>query len=334
MKRILTGDRPTGKLHLGHFVGSLANRVALQREYEMFLIIADLHALTTKPTLQDTKRFKENIYNQVLDYLSVGIELEKVTIYIQSKIPEVTEIAAIFSMLTTVPRLERMPTLKDVMRDADLKISSLGLLGYPVLQSADILMFKADLVPVGKDQLSHIELTREIARDFNRTYAPIFPEPEGITGDVASLPGTDGSSKMSKSAGNTINLSDTAEEVERKVMSMYTDPARIKATDLGHVEGNPVFVYLDVFGTKNDEPQITNYKLLYTKGQVGDIEVKKYLVGVLNAFLEPIRQRRKNYENKPEVVEQILREGTKKARAQAQKTLDDMRKAMKIDYFC
>ncbi len=332
MKRILTGDRPTGKLHLGHYIGSLRNRVRLQDEYECFFIIADLHTLTTKP--ENTADLKENIHQMVLDYLSVGIDPEKATIYIQSQIPEVAELAIIFGNLITVPRLERMPTLKDVMRDADIQIPSYGLLGYPVLQAADILMVKASLVPVGRDQVSHIEVTREIARDFNKTYGITFPETKAlIPDDIPTLPGTDGSGKMSKSAGNVINLSDSPEEVEKKVMSMYTDPTRIHPTDPGHVEGNPVFVYLDAFGTENDKFQIINYKEQYTKGQVGDIEVKKYLVKVLNNFLDPIRKKRAEFEKQPELVEKILKEGTSRARIEAQKTLSEVKAAMKLDYF-
>lgn len=329
MKRILTGDRPTGKLHLGHYVGSLKNRVKLQDEYECFFIIADLHTLTTKA--EKTADLKDHIYQMVLDYLSVGINPKKATIYIQSQIPEVTELAVIFGNLTTVPRLERMPTLKDVMRDADIQIPSYGLLGYPVLQAADILMVKGNLVPVGKDQVSHIEVTREIARDFNRTYASVLPEPEPLIGEIPTLPGTDGSTKMSKSKGNVINLSDSDEEVEKKVMSMYTDPTRIRVTDPGHVEGNPVFIYLDAFGS--DKEQIVRYKEQYTKGQVGDIEVKKYLVQILNKFLDPIRKRRAEYEKNPELIDKILKDGTEKARAEAQKTLAEVKKAMHLDYF-
>ncbi len=220
------------------------------------------------------------------------------------------------------------------MKDAHLTIPSYGLLGYPVLQAADILMVKADLVPVGKDQLSHIEVTREIARDFNRTYGQVvFPEPEGLMGEVATLPGTDGASKMSKSAGNVINLSDTAEEVEKKVMSMYTDPKRIHPTDPGTVEGNPVFVYLDAFRNEADLEKINELKKRYQEGQGGDIEVKKYLAQVLNNFLDPIRKNRAHYERDPELVERILKEGTAKARAEAQKTLTEVKKAMKLDYF-
>jgi tryptophanyl-tRNA synthetase len=334
MKRILTGDRPTGKLHLGHYIGSLKNRVKLQDEYETFLIVADLHTLTTKPSKEDTSKLAENVRDQVLDYLSVGIDPEKVSIYIQSAIPEVAELAIIFGMLTTVPRLDRMPTLKEVMNNAHITTPSYGLLGYPVLQAADILMVRANLVPVGKDQASHLEVTKEIARDFNRTYGDTLPVPEAlIPEDFPLLPGIDGTNKMSKSAGNDIKLSDSSEQVEKKVMSMYTDPTRIKATDPGHVEGNPVFIYLDAFGTETDLADITTLKERYAKGQVGDIEVKKYLVQVLNNFLDPIRENRARYEKDPELVERILKEGTVKAREEAKKTLDEVKKAMKLDYF-
>lgn len=334
MKRILTGDRPTGKLHLGHFAGSLQNRVKLQDEYETFLIVADLHTLTTKPSKEDTAKLSENIKDQVLDYLSVGIDPNKVSIYIQSAIPEVAELAVIFGMLTTVPRLNRIPDLKEVMQNAHITTPSYGLLGYPVLQAADILMVRANLVPVGKDQASHLEVTKEIARDFNRTYGETLPIPEAlIPKDTPLLPGLDGLKKMSKSAGNDIKLSDPDDVVEKKVMSMYTDPNRIHPTDPGKVEGNPVFIYLDAFGKDADKPQIDEYKDRYQKGQVGDVEVKKFLVKVLNEFLDPIRQRRQEYENQPELIEKILKEGTAKVREEAQKTLEEVKKAMKLDYF-
>ena len=255
-KRILTGDRPTGKLHLGHYVGSLKNRIRLQDEYECFFIIADLHTLTTRP--ERTKELSQNIRDLVLDYLSVGIDPSKSTIYLQSAIPEVAELAVIFGNLITVPRLERLPTLKDVMRDAEIKIPSYGLLGYPVLQAADILMVKANLVPVGRDQASHIEVTREIAREFNRLYGEVFPVPDAlIPEDIGTLPGTDGKAKMSKSAGNVINLSDDSDAVRKKVMGMYTDPTRIHGDEPGNVEGNPVFVYLEAFASEKSDKQKT-----------------------------------------------------------------------------
>lgn len=333
MKRILTGDRPTGKLHLGHYVGSLKNRVKLQDEYECFFIIADLHTLTTRP--EKTEELQENIRQMVLDYLSVGIDPKKATIYLQSQIPEVAELAVIFSNLITVPRLERMPTLKDVMRDANIQIPSYGLLGYPVLQAADILMVKANLVPVGKDQASHIEVTREIAREFNRLYSEVFPIPEAlIPEDLGTLPGTDGKAKMSKSAGNVINLSGPADLVKKQVMSMYTDPSRVHGDEPGKVEGNPVFVYLDCFAESESQiPKVYKLKQKYQEGSVKDVEVKEFLFEVLEEFLEPVRIKRAEFEKQPELVDQILKEGTEKARAEAQKTLSEVKKAMKLMAF-
>ena len=330
-KRILTGDRPTGKLHLGHYVGSLKNRLRLQNEYECFFIIADLHTLTTAP--EKTGDLKKNIRDLILDYLSVGIDPKKATIYLQSQIPEVAELAVIFGNLVSVPRLNRMPTLKDVMRDAHIQIPSYGLLGYPVLQAADILMVKADLVPVGRDQESHIEITREIAGRFNNTYEDVFSLPVAlIPEDIGTLPGTDGKAKMSKTAGNVINLSDSKEEVKKKVMAMFTDPKRIHGNEPGKVEDNPVFVYLDAFAEHGDPKKIEEYKERYIKGKVKDVEVKVYLVEVLERFLEPIHEVRREFESQTGLVEKILKEGTEKARTEAQKTLSDVRRAMKIGY--
>ena len=333
-KRILTGDRPTGRLHLGHYVGSLKNRVRLQDEYECFFIIADLHTLTTRP--ERTGDLKENIRDLVLDYLSVGIDPQKSTIYLQSVIPEVAELAVIFANLVSVPRLQRVPTLKDVMSDAQISTPSLGLLGYPVLQAADILMVKANLVPVGKDQASHIEVTREIAKEFNRIFGQTFPVPEAlIPDDIGTLPGTDGKAKMSKSAGNVIDLSDDSATVKKKVMGMYTDPKRVHGTEPGNVENNPVFIYLEAFGlesgVKNYESRIKNYEEKYKKGQVKDVEVKEFLFEVLESFVQPLSERRAKFEKQPELVEKILKEGTEKARKEAQKTLDEVRRAMKIN---
>lgn len=333
-KRILTGDRPTGRLHLGHFVGSLKNRVRLQDEYECFFIIADLHTLTTRP--ERTGELADNIRQLVLDYLSVGIDPGKSTIYVQSQIPEVAEMAVIFGNLVTVPRLERLPTLKDVMRDSKIAIPSYGLLGYPILQSADILMVQGELVPVGKDQASHIEVTREIVREFNRVYGETLPVPEAlIPEDIGTLPGTDGKAKMSKSVGNVINLSDDSVTVKKQVASMYTDPNRVHGDEPGNVEGNPVFTYLDAFGDQRPETrdQIEECKKKYREGTVKDSEVKEFLVQVLEEFLEPIRKKRAEFEKQPGFVEKILKEGTARAREEAQKTLDTVRTAMKINYF-
>jgi tryptophanyl-tRNA synthetase len=327
-KRILTGDRPTGRLHLGHFVGTLQNRVKLQDEYETFILIADYHALTTKPSKADISKFNENIREMLLDYLSVGLDPKKVTFYRQSDVPEVSELFLLFIMLVSVPRAERIPTLKEVMTDAGIAQPSLGLLSYPILQAADILMVKGQMVPVGKDQESHIELAREIARTFNREYGEVFPEPEALIGEIPTLPGTDGKPKMSKSAGNTIYLSDSQEEVNRKVMGMYTDPTRIHPTDPGHIENNPVFTYLDSFGKQSDKQKIEEYKRLYKEGKVGDIKVKKYLAEVLNRFLAPIRQKRQEYEKEEGLVEAILEQGRQKVQKEAQATLKAAKKAM------
>lgn len=325
-KRILTGDRPTGKLHLGHYVGTLKNRVRLQDEYDCFFIVADLHTLTTKSGKEDILKSRQFIRDLVLDYLSVGIDPKKSTIYLQSGVPAVSELALLFSMLVTVPRLQRVPTLKDIMRDLRIEQPSLGLLGYPVLQAADILMVKANLVPVGKDQESHIEVTREIARKFNEMYGEVFPVPETLIGEVPTLPGTDGKEKMSKSLDNAIYLSDDKIAVRQKVMSMYTDPTRVHPTDPGHVTGNPVFVYHDAFNANKEE--VEDLKERYREGTVGDVEVKERLAKALNDFLEPVRERRAALEGKPEVIEALLDDGTKRAREEAEQTLSEAKKAM------
>ena len=328
-KRILTGDRPTGRLHLGHYVGTLENRVKLQDTYDTFLIVADYHMLTTRLTGLD--EIGRNIRDVVLDNLAAGIDPEKVTIYLQSLVPQTTELHLYFSMLTTVPRVQKIPTLKDQMRDHHITQPSYGLLGYPVLQAADILCVKGDLVPVGRDQESHIELTREIARRFNDLFAPVFPVPDALIPSETLLPGTDGNSKMGKSLGNAIDLADDAETVKRKVMSMYTDPKRIRATDPGTVEGNPVFVYLDSFDP--DRAEVEDLKARYRAGKVGDVEVKRTLHAALERFLAPIRERRARYEADPKLVDEIVRSGSERARVEAQRTLHDVRAAMKLDYF-
>ncbi len=327
-KRILTGDRPTGPLHLGHYVGTLKNRVALQDEYDCFFIMADLHTLTTAISKEKTSLINGRVRGLVLDYLSVGIDPDKCTIYQQSKVPEVTYLSLIFSNLITVPRALRVPTLKDVMHDLNIEQPSLGLLNYPVLQTADILMVKANLVPVGKDQESHVEVSREIARDFNKNFREIFPIPESLIGEGGTLVGTDGQAKMSKSIGNCIYLSDDEETVNKKVKNMYTDPTRIRPTDPGHVAGNPVFIYHDAFNENKEE--VADLKDRYIKGQVGDVEVKEKLALAINRFLAPIRERRAQFEAKNELITQIIEEGSKKAQAEAQKTLNEVLEAMKI----
>ena len=329
--RILTGDRPTGKLHLGHYVGSLANRVRLQDEYECFFIVADLHMLTTRldrALLDETGR---NIRELVLDNLSVGIDPERSTIFLQSLVPEIAELSLIFSMLVTVPRVQRVPTLKEVMHDLDIEQPSLGLLTYPVLQAADILSVRADLVPVGKDQASHLEVTREIVRRFNTTYGETLPEPDTLIGDVPTLVGTDGQAKMSKSLGNTIDLSDDPKTVEQKVRGMFTDPNRVRADIPGKVEGNPVFIYHDAFNP--DKAEVDDLKERYRAGKVGDVEVKRKLAAAINNFLEPIRERRAHYEARPGLVEEIIRAGSERARTETQETLRKVKDAMGLTYF-
>ena len=317
--RILTGDRPTGKLHLGHYLGSLKNRVKYQDTYEMFLILADIHMLTTSPSKEKIKSLNENINNIVLDYLSVGIDPDKVCIYRQSAVPQVTYLSTIFQMLVTVPRAQRIPTLKDIMHDLHIEKPSLGLLSYPILQAADILMVKSDMVPVGKDQESHLELTREIASTFNKMFGETFPLPKSLIGESGTLVGTDGQAKMSKSLNNCIYLSDDQETVNKKVSSMYTDPSRIRATDPGKVEGNPVFIYHDYFNDNQDE--VKDLKNRYRQGTVGDVEVKQKLALAINKFLDPIRTLRQKYEKQPQLIEEIIKKGNLKASQEAQITL-------------
>lgn len=340
-KRILTGDRPTGPLHLGHYVGSLKARLEFQEAgYEVFILIADYHALIGK-----TRNIESNVRNILLDYLSVGIDPNKLSIYKQSSVPQTFELATIFSTLVTEARLQRVPTLKEALKDASdtlmegdsgdtgvagvgsIPVSpSLGLLGYPVLQAADIAIMKGEVVPVGKDQASHLEVTREIIRRFNSDFGKVFPLPEAlIRGEV--LPGTDGKTKMSKSLGNAIMLSDAAKTVREKVMGMYTDPTRIHPTDLGHVEGNPVFTYLDAFDV--DKDRVADLKERYQKGTVGDVEVKEYLTGVLNGFLDPIRRRRAEFSRSTD-SDKILEDGEKKVLPIAQETLQQVRQAIGI----
>ena len=324
--RILTGDRPTGPLHLGHYVGTLVNRVRLQDSHELFLVVADYHTLTTQPTRDKVARTREHSRAIVLDYLSVGIDPERATIYVQSDVPEVAELTLLFSMLVTVPRLERVPTLKEVMREQSITHPSLGLLSYPVLQAADILLVHADLVPVGGDQESHVEVTREIARRFNQMYGAVFKEPLALIGDVPMLVGIYGKLKMSKSLGNAIYLSDDAETVSAKVMQMYTDPARIRSDVPGTVEGNPVFTFHDTFN--DDKAEVEDLKARYRQGKVGDVEVKEKLARALNRFLDPLRARRAEYEGRPSLVDDVLEAGANRVRPIARETLRMAREAM------
>lgn len=318
---LVTGDRPTGRLHLGHLVGSLYNRIRYQDEYDCYFLVADLHMLTTH--YDKVKEVERNTLEMVMDWLSVGMDPEKSTFYIQSQISYIAELYAMLAMFCGVPRAERIPTLKEKIQDMGVGENySVGLLGYPVLMAADILMFKATKVPVGDDQLSHIELTRELARRFNFLYGDYFTEPDPIVSETSRLVGTDGNRKMSKSLDNCIYLSDSPKEVEARVRSMYTDPKRIRADIPGTVEGNPVFIYHDAFNT--DTTEVEDLKERYRAGNVGDVEVKKKLARAINELLDPIRERRGQYEGRLDDVRDILHEGTKRANEAARRNMDEI----------
>lgn len=335
---ILTGDRPTGKLHLGHYVGSLKNRVMLQNEdkYEMFVFLADQQALTDHA--KESEIIKESIGNVALDYLSVGLDPSKSTIFIQSQIPELAELTMYYMNLVSLARLERNPTVKTEIAQKGFGESiPSGFLVYPVSQAADITAFKANLVPVGNDQKPMIEQTREIARSFNHTYnCDVLVEPEGIYPEnekAGRLPGLDGNAKMSKSLGNGIYLSDDADTVRKKVMSMYTDPNHIRVEDQGQIEGNMVFHYLDIFGTAEDAATIADMKEHYQRGGLGDVKTKRYLLEVLERELAPIRERRLEYAKDMGEVFRMLEKGSEAARAVAGQTLSEVKAAMGINYF-
>ncbi|MDP1879755.1 MAG: tryptophan--tRNA ligase [Parachlamydiaceae bacterium] len=327
-KRILTGDRPTGLLHLGHYVGSLANRVKLQDQYECFFIIADLHTLTTKPQKEEILRLRDNTREMVLDYLACGIDPKKSTIYLQSATPAVYEMNLIFEMLISLNRLTGLPSLKEMAKNAHLDPDNLpfGLIGYPVLQSADILMARANYVPVGKDNEAHIEFARDVARRFNQLYGEVFPMPEAILSETPTLIGTDGKGKMSKSANNSILLSEDPKSLEKKVKGMFTDPNRLRADQPGTTEGNPVFIYHDIFNKNVDE--VNDLKIRYREGKVGDVEVKEKLTLALNKFLDPIREKRKHFEKETGLVEEIIYDGTERMNQISQETVKEMRSAM------
>jgi len=324
-KRILTGDRPTGPLHLGHYFGSLASRVELQDEYDTFVLVADVQALTDN--FDNPIKVRENVLEVVKDNLAVGLDPDKATIFLQSAIPEIAELTVFFSNLVTVARLQRNPTVKDEMRQKKMEDSlPLGFLMYPVSQAADIAIVKADLVPVGEDQIPHIEQTREIVRSFNKIYGKVFPEPEAKVGEMPRLTGVDGKAKMSKSLGNAIYLKDTPEELKTKINRMYTDPTRLKATDPGHLEGNVVFMYLDIF--MKDKNKLDLLKEDYKKGQVGDVLIKNYLFNEINVFLTPIREKRAAISDK--MALDILKEGTDRAKLVAKETMREVREAMRL----
>ena len=325
-RRVLTGDRPTGPLHLGHYVGSLINRLRLQEECECFFIVADLHTLTTRPEKAAIAEVARNVREIVLDYLAVGIDPQRSAILLQSAVSETYELNLILEMLVSLPRLERIPSLKEMARAANLDVFPFGLLGYPVLQAADILLPRADLVPVGKDNEAHIEIAREIARRFNHLYGEIFPIPEGLIGDVPTLVGTDGQARMSKSLGNAVFLSDDASVVAQKVVRMYTDPKRVRSDIPGRVEDNPVFIYHRAFNA--DQGEVADLEDRYRRGAVGDVEVKERLIRALNAFLDPLRERRQVFAAREGLVEEVLEQGTARAREEAAKTMSLVREAM------
>lgn len=320
--RILTGHRPTGPRHIGHLVGTLENWARLQDSYECFFLVADLHVLTTD--YEHPERVAQNSIEIVLDWMAAGIDPAKSTLVLQSAVPAHSQLSTLFDMLVTVGRLNRVPTYKEQVRELHLQ-PSLGLLSYPILQAADILGYKADVVPVGEDQMPHIELTREVARRFNQLYGQTFPEPEGLLAQQPRLPGTDNRT-MHTSYGNQIYLKESPEETARKVMNMYTDPTRLRATDPGHVEGNPVFTYFDAFHTDKDE--VEDLKARYRAGKVGDVAVKRRLAEVLNAALAPIRERRAALAEHPDDVIDVLRAGTERAREVTDATLAEVQEKM------
>jgi tryptophanyl-tRNA synthetase len=332
MKRILTGDNASGKLHLGHYVGSLENRVKLQNDYETFILVADMHTFAYPNYVNNPDLVAESILQVTMDNLAVGLNPEKVHFFMESSVPEIYELATIFSMLVPYNRNLRNPTLKEEIRDKNLGENySLGFVNFPILQVADILSVKADAVPVGEDQLPHLELTNEVVKKFNSTYGEVFKETAPIIGIVKRLVGIDGNVKMSKSLNNAIFLSDGEAELKEKVMGMYTDPKRIHSTDPGKVEGNPVFIYHDIFNPNKNE--VNELKKRYKEGKVGDVEVKESLYEALNTLLAPIREKRRHYEQNPQEVAEILANGSVVARKEAIKTLGEVKEKMKLSIF-
>jgi len=326
-KRILTGDRPTGKLHLGHYVGSVANRVRLQEEYDSYIIIADVQALTTN--FENPENLSKDTWQIAEDYLAAGLNPEISTIFIQSMIPEIHELAAYFSMFTSVNVLRHNPTVKSEAQQHGFNDMTYGFLGYPVSQTADISIFKAHLVPVGEDQIPHLELARKIVRRFNDLYRPVLVEPEILVGEVPRLVGLDGKSKMSKSLNNAIYLSDNSQEIRKKVMDAVTDPARIHKNDPGHPEVCTVFEYHKVF----NQVEVQQIEEDCRQGTIGCVNCKKKLAGCIDTLLEPMHERRQKYSANPALIKDILMEGTKKAHQVAKETMREVRDAMGINYF-
>ena len=326
--RVVSGMRPTGKLHLGHLVGALSNWSSLQERYDCFYFVADWHALTSD--YADTSAIVANSYDMVADWIAAGLDPERSTLFVQSLIPEHAELSLLLSMTVPTPWLERVPTYKEQIEQLTEKdLSTLGFLGYPLLQTADIIIYNAQYVPVGEDQVPHLELSREIVRRFHNFYGELFVEPQPLLTTFPRLPGLD-NRKMSKSYGNTINLSDDSKTVEQKVRQMYTDPKRIRADIPGTVEGNPVFIYHDAFNPNTAE--VDELKARYRAGKVGDVEVKTKLAAALNAHLEPMRARRAGVLAKPDRLREILHEGSRRARTIAAETMERVRAAVKLSY--
>ena len=327
-KTILTGIRPTGALHLGHYAGALENWLRLQDEYECFFLIADYQV---SDYADDIDRVRASVWEVALDWLAVGLDPEQNHFVIESLVPQHAELTLLLSWFMPLGRLQRNPTLKAEMAELDSKKGvPVGFFIYPVMQVANILLPRADLVPVGEDQMPHIEMTREMARRFNRDFGEVFPEPQGLIGRVPRLVGIDGQAKMSKSLDNAIYLKDDEATVTRKVMSMYTDPTRLRATDPGHVEGNPVFMYHDAFNP--DTAEVDDLKERYVRGAVGDVEVKKKLAAALNTMLDPIRERRAHFAERPALVRDAVDKGSREARATGDETLRAVRSALGMDY--
>jgi tryptophanyl-tRNA synthetase len=324
-RRMLTGDRATGPLHLGHLVGSLQNRVKLQDDYDCFFIIADYQALTDH--LKETDSTEKHIIDIVLDWLSVGLNPEKSTFFIQSRIPEIADLTMYFSMLVTLARLQRNPTVKEEIKVSGIPHISYGFLGYPISQAADILIVRAHVVPVGEDQLPHIEQTREIARTFNGLFKEVFPVPEGLVGNVPRLPGLDGQ-KMGKSAGNAIYLKDSPEEIKTKINSAITDPGRIRATDPGHPEICNIFQYHNAF----NQSSVKEIEQSCKQGKIGCVTCKRMIADRIITYLSPIQERRSFYETKPAIYREALQQGIKRTRREGKKTMSSVREAMHFDY--
>lgn len=328
-KRILTGDRPTGPLHIGHYVGSLKNRVALQHEYESYILLADVQAMTDN--FDNPAKVRDNVMEVALDYLAVGLDPQLCTFVVQSQIPEIAELTVFYLNLVTVSHLRQNPTVKtEIAQKGYGESVPAGFFVYPVSQAADITAFGAHLVPVGDDQLPMIEQTREIVRRFNHLYAPVLVEPKEMLSPVSRLPGLDGAAKMSKSLGNAIYLKDTADELRQKVMSMYTDPNHLRVEDPGQVEGNMVFTYLDAFDP--DKDGVEALKEYYRRGGLGDVKLKRHLIDVLEAELGPVRARRLEFAQDMDAVRQIVREGTARGREVAAQTMKSVRDAMGLNY--